>query len=710
MNAEAMNAEAMDAEAMDAEAKQTIDAAKQEKRSPGGSKTKKRGFVMTGGGAKGLYEAGVIHAFHITNMEFDIITGSSIGAMNSVFFAEYQYRKRQLPAEVRQDPEKAVDAMDDLIKAYHHAWLLMPDKKIIDDSESGPIGKLKNDLVEFDLSLPQIVSLLWWWTDPERKSIPSPKVWPALMKLGRELIERLGGTSKLLEIIKSDDESRFQTAIRTYLHRFGMDRSLIPAGEGDNVLRDVFTLPVSPLRAEHLDGRMWTDADETAAKFSLVEPDRTLRDYAQADITVRLTRANYRTGRLEISTYMDPEDFIRYMNKQAWRVEVSDPHTLPLSSFRLQMPGNPNALNAAIASGRFPGVFSPYPVSEIYPADDPDNALLYRMFNNWMDDQETVDQLGHSYEAVAAKTSEDLKPWDTLTARWQNAENMRMIFPKESDAYLDGGAIDNTPANSAIDAAREWVDRERISKRDALLEVFIVFLHAEPSIDLVHTEDPNLIEVVGRTLDIQGSAKLSNEAVNLETINRFGQRGETLGRTLQVLLDSYQETLAQMPEGQRESVEAGIRERARQARQRGYIGRDADGILERIAGWTEATIDTLPLHVEAVKVYPEDMPLSTLQFTERLGYRQENAIEMLVMGCYNTLWALRTHLDQSRNVVDEQDRQVLELVRKWMGNVEIPEESRETYEQHQQVKANWKCQRTQCVYHAKHCPHGAKSS
>lgn len=54
-----------------------------------GKKVKRRGFVMTGGGAKGLYEAGVIHAFHISGSEFDIITGSSIGAMNSVFYAEY---------------------------------------------------------------------------------------------------------------------------------------------------------------------------------------------------------------------------------------------------------------------------------------------------------------------------------------------------------------------------------------------------------------------------------------------------------------------------------------------------------------------------------------------------------------------------------------------------------------------------------------------
>src|SRR5512136_19510 len=100
-------------------------------------KLKKRGFVMTGGGAKGLYEAGVIHAFHITGMEFDVITGSSIGAMNSAFFAEYEYQKRQLPTLVLQDPLQAVEVMDPLVKAYHHAWLLMPDKRLIDDSPQG---------------------------------------------------------------------------------------------------------------------------------------------------------------------------------------------------------------------------------------------------------------------------------------------------------------------------------------------------------------------------------------------------------------------------------------------------------------------------------------------------------------------------------------------------------------------------------------------
>ncbi len=117
----------------------------------GHPKQRLRGLVMTGGGAKGLYEAGVIHALHITGMEFDVITGSSIGALNRVFFAEYLFRKRQLPADVLRDPLQSVERMDSLVKAYHHAWLQLPDRKLVDDGERGPLGQLKEDLSHFQL-------------------------------------------------------------------------------------------------------------------------------------------------------------------------------------------------------------------------------------------------------------------------------------------------------------------------------------------------------------------------------------------------------------------------------------------------------------------------------------------------------------------------------------------------------------------------------
>ena len=98
------------------------------------------------------------------------------------------------------------------------------------------------------------------------------------------------------------------------------------------------------------------------------------------------------------------------------------------------------------------------------------------------------------------------------------------------------------------------------------------------------------------------------------------------------------------------------------------------------------------------------MPLNTLQFTERLGYRYENALEMLVMGCYNTLWALRNHLEGQKGDLDECDRQALALAQKWMGGESWPPEPAGGEEPHQA----WRCQRTACIFHASKCPHGAK--
>jgi hypothetical protein len=98
------------------------------------------------------------------------------------------------------------------------------------------------------------------------------------------------------------------------------------------------------------------------------------------------------------------------------------------------------------------------------------------------------------------------------------------------------------------------------------------------------------------------------------------------------------------------------------------------------------------------------MPLNTLQFTERLGYRHENALAMLSMGCYNTLWALRNHLEDQSDPLDEQDQQTLALARKWMGVENWPKRR----DRDETFRKAWRCQRAACVYYAEHCRHGAK--
>jgi hypothetical protein len=376
-----------------------------------------------------------------------------------------------------------------------------------------------------------------------------------------------------------------------------------------------------------------------------------------------------------------------------------------LGSFRLQVLGNPNAVNAAICSGRFPGVFTPFPITDIYPASDPDNALLHKLLTGWLNDPQVAAAMAQAYQVDRHPISRKLDGWDLLFASWRDAEDMREFFPRETDAYVDGGAIDNTPSNSAVDYVREWAEEKGLSKRDLELELFVIFLGIEPKLTPSEVQDPNLYQVVKRTLDIMGVAKQSNDTNTVSTINTFGKRGEELGQALKLVLETLQENLGNFNAAQRSQIESQLREKARQLEQRGYLGETADGILERMQHWAdEQMAQGVPLHVEEVKIYPEEMPLSTLQFTERLGYRKENAIQMLTMGCYNTLAALRRHLEsQKKGDLDSQDQSVLALVQKWMGEAVWPGGSAEQ----EKFCRDWRCQRETCVFHSRNCKHGA---
>lgn len=48
----------------------------------------KRAIVLAGGGAKGAYEAGFIKAIHEAKMDYQIVTGTSIGALNACLLAQ----------------------------------------------------------------------------------------------------------------------------------------------------------------------------------------------------------------------------------------------------------------------------------------------------------------------------------------------------------------------------------------------------------------------------------------------------------------------------------------------------------------------------------------------------------------------------------------------------------------------------------------------
>ena len=54
-----------------------------------------RGLVLSGGGANGAYEVGVLkYLIGEKNQEFDLFAGTSVGALNAGFLAQYKDLKQ----------------------------------------------------------------------------------------------------------------------------------------------------------------------------------------------------------------------------------------------------------------------------------------------------------------------------------------------------------------------------------------------------------------------------------------------------------------------------------------------------------------------------------------------------------------------------------------------------------------------------------------
>ena len=701
------------------------------------TKTKRRGFVMTGGGAKGLYEAGVINAFHLTGLEFDVITGSSIGAMNSIFFAEYLLNKKILAEKIPDDdpgkPLKLIEQMEEAIRRYHHTWLQMPTERIIDDSKDGAINKLVNQVGDLKINLSDLVTLGWWMTDPKFSELPKNVAGNSVLHTFNRLIIALGngnafkGLGVLATILTKYHNRKeiVREVARVYLHNLGLEYSIISSAQNgregdDSRIEKMFTRKVLPLQSEQLTGPIARQTMLPENGRPIIDPDRTLKDYWERGIDVRLTRANYRTGRLEIAGYLSSKDFLKFMRKQAWRLQKADPEKMPLGSFRLQLPGNPKAIKAALASGRFPGVFAPFPFREIYPPEYKENQLLYQLLSTDRAVAGNTEAFITAYRANLDDKALSGNPEEDgmkLLERWQASAPVREFFPFADDTYVDGGSIDNTPSNSAVDATREWIDNQKgnVLKRDVVLELYVIFLEKEPRLEKEKAAEPLLYEVVQRTLAIQSAAVKTSDAVVVDTINNFGDRGDELARTLLAVIEGLERSGVILDQSQLAVLEDCIRDAAPGSFLSSYQeDSEQKGTLQFMKDWAKGMLSSrLPLQVDEVKIYPEDMTLSTLQFTERLGYRQKNAIDMITMGCYNTLETIKKRLDGLKEFddreetdprvkgirqkkMDDQDKRALDLVNKWMAFKKGP-------------ATEWICMREECVFHQAHCAHGLKA-
>ena len=58
-----------------------------------------RAVVLSGGGSKGAYEMGVWKALRKLHISYDIVTGTSVGALNAAFMVQKDYLKGLLNAQ-----------------------------------------------------------------------------------------------------------------------------------------------------------------------------------------------------------------------------------------------------------------------------------------------------------------------------------------------------------------------------------------------------------------------------------------------------------------------------------------------------------------------------------------------------------------------------------------------------------------------------------
>ena len=82
-----------------------------------------RAIVLSGGGAKGSYEIGFFKAIRKLNIDYDIVTGSSVGALNGALLTQKDYFKAlrlwyNLTFEKVIDEKVDLDDYNDILKVY----------------------------------------------------------------------------------------------------------------------------------------------------------------------------------------------------------------------------------------------------------------------------------------------------------------------------------------------------------------------------------------------------------------------------------------------------------------------------------------------------------------------------------------------------------------------------------------------------------------
>jgi predicted acylesterase/phospholipase RssA len=145
-----------------------------------------KALVLTGGGARGAYEAGVVRGLAEAGQAFDLVCGTSIGAINAAFYAQ------------------------DLLPELEQTWKSIASRNII--TPSPKVQSIKNFVVGFE------------------DFLKVPKLARAFHILGLfNLYRKIGPITELRSLLSALDRTGIAELLRPVLNVNNLKRSLVVA-------------------------------------------------------------------------------------------------------------------------------------------------------------------------------------------------------------------------------------------------------------------------------------------------------------------------------------------------------------------------------------------------------------------------------------------------------------------------------------------------
>lgn len=516
-----------------------------------------RAIVFSGGGVKGVFAAGVVQALRHCDLDMDVITGSSVGALNATLLAEDTLKRRQAKRLEGIKAYSSTDIIDEQLKLWE--TLEIPDKKVKIFS-----SKVLTPII-LEGTLLMLMAAFLIYTDKTNSAIYTFKIAFSLLGaiIGLSLLNFWFLYHTKLNPFRDKEQEKDRIWLKKIVHGY---------------------LNIHGIKISLFTNRNLEDTLLYYVPFS-----RTFKDYKQEGIDLRITRTNVRTGRMEISEYCPGDESERIV-------------------------GNPRVVKAALASSAFPSALPPIKVSDLYPREEnPDFWSLMKFRESIR--EEFKNYWGEKGESEYKKFMEHLDLWElrqierfgsrqdvlkefeikeiitsylfkrptlrhtpnfidwlqkNILKLWRYRHYPRVDKETYEDIYFDGGTVDNTPISTALKAMKEKVSKDpSLADKEHLILVILLDTPRKTFLDQKQIKEFRSHNYGFRGLHLLDRSNFISDIKNTAKINKLvGQNEQEMIRANLITIFpeinlpwvlAFDDKLGYNPQKQRTYIAAGCR-------------------------------------------------------------------------------------------------------------------------------------------------------